>query len=281
MRTSINLCVLAILTACGPQPAGTAGSSTGDEPVTSADPATTGASPTSAGPGDGSDGETTSETPPAGACGEPQPDVADFALKLSIDPPLGPDNPPTFVAAYCRIDAVLTSDTQEGLAIRCMLDSGELVLTATYSSKHAPLPASAVAGVVVFVQYSTYDAESQHSAIFVKAIEEPGIILAANQGTGLLPFVEGMGVISDFWGSLAVADLASGCPGMPGSCTTEVQRAGLQFAIDGATIDLFDHQLGQLGPYTVQLGNVIHDLSDDNFCDGGSDTRQDFLLVHD
>lgn len=286
MRTSISLFVLVILGACGPQPGdtgddtGPAGSSSGGGSGTSADPSTSSDTPTSDTPTGDSD-ETTGDTPPAGPCGEPQPDVADFDLRLTIDPPPGPDAPPVFVEADCTIDALLTTDVQDGLALRCPVDGADVILRAEYTSNHAPLPASVTVGLAVHVRYSTYQAESVQLAILVEAIADPRIILAANAGTGLLPFVEGMGQLTEFWGPLAVSELASGCAGMPGACASEIQRAGLSLGFADQALDLFDHQVGQLGPHTVQLGSVIHELSADNFCDGGSDRRDDFLVVHD
>ncbi len=292
MRTSIGLFVLTLVAACGPQPGDTgddtdpAGSSSGGGSGTSADGSTSGDTPTGDVPtgdaptGDSGD-ETTGDTPPAGPCGQPQADVADFDLSLTINPPPGPDSPPVFVEADCTIDALLTTDVQDGLALRCPVDGADVILRAEYTSNHAPLPASVTVGLAVHVRYSTYYAESRQLAILVEAIADPRIILAANAGTGILPFVEGMGQLTEFWGPLTVSELASGCAGMPGGCTTEIQRSGLSLGFGDQALDLFDHQVGQLGPHTVQLGSVIRELSADNFCDGGSDRRDDFLVVHD
>ena len=106
-------------------------------------------------------------------------------------------------------------------------------------------------------------------------------VLAANQGTGLFPFVEGQGQLTEFYAPLSVSDLPSGCAAQPGVCEQSVQRAGLSFTAGGEALALFDHQTGQLGPHAVKVADVIHVLSGDTACDGGTDTRQDFLLVHD
>lgn len=231
-------------------------------------------------------GSTTSEveepcTPGPGcvACMDVEGGVGAIELKVTMTPEAGFDQP-IFIEGTCVIEERLTSGVQDGLLLGCMGDDSEFSLRIEYGNGQLLLPDAAAVGLEVVARFVQIENESQNYWVAVRAIADDRLVLAAHKGPALIPFVEGVGALEDFWAPLQIEEVTTACPGMPGFCESVVQRSALQFTVEGEEAVIFDHQVAPVGPYGIHLGDVITAVSSDNMCDGGTDQRRDFAIVH-
>ncbi|MCA9712329.1 MAG: hypothetical protein KDK70_41215, partial [Myxococcales bacterium] len=244
----------------------TATTGSGADATTSTGADTTGPDATSSSPTTSIE-PTTGTTGSEGTTGEPEsvcdPQPQDVHAGIEVDDGEPPDFRPTSPLVY--VDCMAEPLSRQGDAYTLSLTCADGPHEVRFQSGFVPSGfSSAPLELTVHWTQATFGGGD----VLVVLRDAGQVVLAGSRG----PLLAGRGdVPPDLWAPLSVELLPDVCdiePEVPGDSgfiapCFQVQRQALRFSLDGTSVDVYDHGMGELGPLwvTVEHAEQRHEIA--------------------
>ncbi|MCA9636046.1 MAG: hypothetical protein KC420_08455 [Myxococcales bacterium] len=279
-RPSAAATLLLLVIACGPSKGedstdtASEGSSTGTHSTS-----TDGGSTSTDGGSTSTDGGSTSTGDvDLVACEAPAPGVGDVHFEITLDPE------PRWWSFHLDVPCTITgtdgADSYDAIFLECDDDGAPLLVDISYDNGQLLLPAQEL-DAAVRLEIVAVSAESQGTALALHREDDQSLILGLSTGPFVPPFVDGVGLVPDFWAPFTIEPALTDCADEPGVCAA-LQRPAALRVVHASDQEALVHALhvATIEGYGIQVGDAHVDVGDENMCDGGVSTKVPLLIVN-